>query len=72
MTLFEKITTIYPNLDDRDLALYIRLQNDLDGKGDYIALWNHPTLTKPTQEQLDEINWDDKRLCTIFVWIQRR
>jgi hypothetical protein len=29
-------------------------------------------LTKPTQEQLDEINWDDKRLCTIFVWIQRR
>ena len=56
MTLFEKIKTIYPNLQDRDLALYITLQNDSDGKGDYIALWNHPTLTKPTQEQLDEIN----------------
>jgi hypothetical protein len=56
MTLFEKIITIYPELDERDLTLYIRLQNDSDGRGDYIALWNHPTLTKPTQEQLDEIN----------------
>ena len=56
MTLFEKITTLYPELDDRDLALYIRLQNDSDGKGDYIAKWEHPTLTRPTQEQLDAIN----------------
>ena len=56
MTLFEKITTIYPNLDDRDLALYIHLQNDLDGQGDYIAKWEHPTLAQPTQEQLDGIS----------------
>jgi hypothetical protein len=55
MTLFEKITTIYPNLDDRDLALYIRLQNDSDGQGDYIKEWNHPTLAQPTQEDLDAI-----------------
>jgi hypothetical protein len=56
MTLFEKITTIYPNLDDRDLALYIRLQNDSDGQGDYIAKWEHPTLAQPTQEQLDGVS----------------
>ena len=56
MTLFEKIKTIYPNLQDRDLALYIILQNDSDGQGDYIALWNHPTLSKPTKEQLDGIS----------------
>jgi len=55
MTLFEKIITIYPNLDDRDLALYIRLQNDSDGRGDYIAKWEHPTLARPTQEQLDSV-----------------
>jgi hypothetical protein len=56
MTLFEKIKTIYPNLQDRDLALYIILQNDSDGQGDYIALWNHPTLAQPTKEQLDGLN----------------
>jgi hypothetical protein len=56
MTLFEKITTIYPELDDRDLSLYIRLQNDSDGQGDYIAKWEHPTLAQPTQEQLDAIS----------------
>ena len=56
MTLFEKIKTIYPNLDNRDLALYITLQNDSDGKGDYIAKWNHPTLAQPTKEQLDGIS----------------
>ncbi|MFZ9210902.1 MAG: hypothetical protein ACO22M_00410 [Candidatus Nanopelagicaceae bacterium] len=30
----------------------IRLQNDSDGKGDYIKVWNHPTLPRPTDEQL--------------------
>jgi len=55
MTLFEKIISIYPELNDRDLTLYIRLQNDSDGKGDYIAKWEHPTLARPTQEQLDSV-----------------
>jgi hypothetical protein len=31
----------------------IQLRNDSDGKGDYIAKWEHPTLSRPTQEQLD-------------------
>jgi hypothetical protein len=55
MTLFEKIISIYPELNDRDLTLYIRLQNDSDGRGDYIAKWEHPTLARPTQEQLDSV-----------------
>jgi len=24
----------------------------LDGKGDYIKSWNHPTLLRPTDEEL--------------------
>ena len=28
---------------------------DGDGNGDYIKEWNHPTLAKPTQEQLDGV-----------------
>ena len=58
MTLYEKIITLYPQLTDADFALItgtILLQNDSDGKGDYIKEWNHPTLAKPTQEQLDAI-----------------
>jgi hypothetical protein len=35
--------------------LGIIVQNDSDGKGDYIKSWNHPTLTQPTQSQLDAI-----------------
>ena len=52
--LYEKIITIYPNLTEEDFSPRgtIRLQNDSDGKGDYIAEWNHPTLPKPTAEQL--------------------
>jgi hypothetical protein len=52
MTLYEKIIAIYPELQDADFMTTIRLQNDSDGKGDYIAKWEHPTLTKPTEEQL--------------------
>jgi hypothetical protein len=52
MTLFEKIKTIYPELTDSDFFTVITLQNDSDGKGDYIAKWEHPTLPRPTNEEL--------------------
>ena len=53
MTLYQKIITLYPELTDYDFADGdIRLQNDSDGKGDYIKEWNHPTLAKPTDEEL--------------------
>jgi hypothetical protein len=58
MTLYEKITTLYPDLTDADFMPdtgTIMLQNDSDGKGDYIREWNHPTLAKPTQAQLDGV-----------------
>jgi hypothetical protein len=52
MTLYERIMAIYPALTQQDFATTIRLQNDSDGKGDYIAAWDHPTLARPTEEQL--------------------
>lgn len=56
MTLFEKIKNLYPTLENKDFIDTIHLQNDSDGKGDYIAFWRHPTLAEPTKEQLDAIN----------------
>lgn len=53
MTLYEKIIQIYPELSTHDFSMgVITLQNDLDGKGDYIAKWEHPTLPRPTDEEL--------------------
>lgn len=56
MSIYEKIMSIYPTLTQHDFMFLIRLQNDSDGRGDYIAEWNHPTLPKPTQEQLDLVS----------------
>jgi hypothetical protein len=56
MKLYEKIKSIYPELQDADFLDIIVLQNDSDGRGDYIARWDHPTLPRPTQEQLNEIS----------------
>jgi hypothetical protein len=51
--LYDKIIVLYPELSTFDFAKgIITLQNDSDGKGDYIAKWEHPTLAKPTAEQL--------------------
>lgn len=52
--LYEKILGIYPSLAENDLEFHrtVILQDDSDGKGAYIAEWNHPTLPKPTDEQL--------------------
>ena len=55
MTLYDKIKSIYPQLSDDDFSsrnATILLQNDSDGKGDYIAKWEHPTLARPTDEEL--------------------
>jgi hypothetical protein len=52
MNLYEKIMALYPELTTQDFLTVITLQNDSDGKGDYIAKWEHPTLAKPTEEQL--------------------
>ena len=52
MTIYEKIKALYPELTDRDFITVITLQNDSDGKGDYIAKWEHPTYPMPTEEQL--------------------
>ena len=67
MTLYEKIVSIYPELgmtkdaNGREIPneaftnLTIMLQNDSDGRGDYIAKWEHPTLPRPTDEQLEGV-----------------
>ena len=58
MALYDKIVTLRPNLTQEDFypdTGTIMLQNDSDGKGDYIKEWNHPTETKPTQEELDGV-----------------
>ena len=50
--MYDKIMALYPSLTQEDFLTVITLQNDSDGRGDYIAKWEHPTLAKPTAEQL--------------------
>ena len=52
--LYDKIIAIYPQLTENDFLTFITLQNDSDGRGDYIAKWEH-TLPKPTDEQLGAV-----------------
>jgi hypothetical protein len=56
MTLYERIMALYPELTTQDFLTVITLQNDSNGLGDYIKNWSHPTLAKPTQEQLDGVS----------------
>jgi hypothetical protein len=52
MYLQEKLKTLYPELEEKDFVQTVVIQNDSDGRGDYIAKWEHPTLPRPTDEQL--------------------
>lgn len=55
MTLYEKITNLYPELSINDFnpsVGTISLQDNSDGNGPFIAKWEHPTLQRPTEEQL--------------------
>ena len=55
MTLYDKLMQLYPDLTPQDFMTTIRLQNDSDGKGDYIALWEHPDYPRPTDAELEAI-----------------
>lgn len=53
MSLYEKIMALYPSLTSQNfIDGLVVLQNDSNGKGDYIAKWEHPTLARPTDEEL--------------------
>jgi XkdW protein len=54
MALYDQIIAIYPTLTQADFSPNggtILLQNDSDGKGDYIKSWTNSN-PQPTQEQL--------------------
>jgi len=66
MTLYDKIKSLYPTVDEGDFHRKI-VMVDITGSTNtipdgavrvgsvYIDSWTHPTLTKPTQAQLDAI-----------------
>ena len=49
--MYEKLIKLYPALKNFDFASGVITLQD-DGQGAYIAVWNHPTLAKPTEDQL--------------------
>jgi hypothetical protein len=56
MSLYDRVIALYPELKDTPEVFangVIVLQNDSDDKGDFIAKWGHPTLAKPTDDQLN-------------------
>jgi hypothetical protein len=56
MSLYDDLIAALPELAEKPQEFTstgsILLQNDGDEKQDYIASWNYPTLTRPTDEQL--------------------
>jgi len=57
MGLYEKIITIYPELADHPEYFYngtIQLQDNSDGNGPFIAIWNYEK-PQPTPEELAAI-----------------
>jgi hypothetical protein len=49
--MYDKIITLYPELATFDFASGVITLQD-DGQGAYISKWEHPTLTRPTDEQI--------------------
>jgi hypothetical protein len=49
--MWNEIIKIYPELTGEEMNLFnsktVIVQDNSDGKGPFIAVWNHPTLPKP-------------------------
>lgn len=55
MSIVDKIFEIYPELTKADFMQFVLVQDDSNGQGPYIAKWEHPSLAKPTDDQLKAI-----------------
>lgn len=58
MGLFEKILKIYPSLKESDFHPVfgsIMIQDNSDGRGQYISKWEHSSLARPSDEQISSI-----------------
>ena len=51
-TLVQKIKSARPKLTSDDFVDLIKVENHVDARGDFIASWNHPTESRPTDEEL--------------------
>lgn len=58
LSLSQKIQALYPELNSPEAWDGIVIENTLESNGDYIASWNHATLNRPTEEQLNSIDGD--------------
>ena len=58
-TLVERLKKLEPSLVDRDFSPTVDgtiiLQDDSNGKGAYIASWNHPTINRPTDDEIKAV-----------------
>jgi len=57
-TLLARILKIHPSLSEADFNINtgtIHLTDLSDGNGAFIKSWNHPSLTKPTDDQINEV-----------------
>ncbi len=56
-TLAERLKKLEPSLTDRDFSPTVDgtiiLQDD--GEGSYIKSWNHPSITKPTDDEIKAV-----------------
>ena len=50
--MYDKIIKLYPSLTAEDFSPRGTILLQDDGQGAYIKEWNHPTLAKPTDEEL--------------------
>ena len=55
MTLMDKLIAIYPELTEWDFVSRIVIADRKDGNGEVLVEWNHPTLAKPTDEELANV-----------------
>ena len=71
--LSNKIRNLYPELTADDFAEHIQLRDDSDGRGPYIAAWNHPTLPQPTEAELaDASDAPPREVYTCSPWQIRK
>ena len=69
LTLVQRIKTLRPTLTDEDFFKNVRVESSTANDTQTLVEWNHPSLTRPTDDELAAVTQSDyNKISKDYIW----
>ena len=69
LTLVQRIKTLRPTLTDEDFFKNVRVESSTANDTQTLVEWKHPSLTRPTDDELAAVTQSDyNKISKDYIW----